>query len=112
LRSASVHFSSRLKASVKNMTALFIDTDATQTALQSAAAELQARFAQESGEQYCVTDLQRALSQWLELSIESLVEDAVFHTVEGDRSHAFNRRAFEIQLRKLQSVATLHPEAA
>lgn len=95
-----------------NTTALFIDTDATQAALQSVATELQARFVEESGEQYCVEDLQIALSHWLELSIESLVEDALFHTVEGDRSHAFNRRAFEMQLRKLPSAAMFHSKAA
>jgi len=84
------------------MTALFIDTDATQAALQTAATELQARLVEESGERYRVEDLQTALAHWLELSIESLVEDALFHAIEGDRSYAFNRRAFETQLRKLQ----------
>ncbi|MFM7426038.1 MAG: hypothetical protein ACKO7W_13780 [Elainella sp.] len=95
------------------MTALFIDTDATQMALQAAAVELRARFVDEFGEDYRLEDLQAALSHWLELSIESLVEDALFHTVEGDRSHAFNRRAFEMQIRKLQPVALTHqPQAA
>jgi hypothetical protein len=41
--------------------------------------------------------------------VEALVEDALFHTVEGDRAYAFNRRAFEVQLRKLQPVETLPP---
>lgn len=94
------------------MTALFIDTDATQTALHATAVELQARFVDEFGEEYRLEDLQAALSHWLELSIESLVEDALFHTVEGDRSHAFNRRAFEIQIRNLQPVALSLPQAA
>ncbi len=87
------------------MTALFIDTDATQVALQAAATELQARLAEASGERYRVEDLQMALAHWLELSIESLVEDALFHALEGDRSYAFNRRAFETQLCRLQSDA-------
>ena len=93
------------------MTALFIDTDATQTALHDAAAELQARLVEASGERYRVEDLQTALSHWLELSIESLVEDALFHALEGDRSYAFNRRAFETQLGKLQ-FESASPQAA
>ena len=91
------------------MTALFIDTDATQAALQSAAAELQARLVEESGEQYRLEDLHSALAHWLELSIESLVEDALFHALEGDRSYAFNRRAFEAQLYKLQAESASPP---
>ncbi|MBW4468134.1 MAG: hypothetical protein KME07_22130 [Pegethrix bostrychoides GSE-TBD4-15B] len=87
------------------MTALFIDIDATQAALQTTAAELQARLAEESGERYRIEDLQTALAHWLELSIESLVEDALFHAHAGDRSYAFNRRAFETQLRKLPAEA-------
>lgn len=87
---------------MKPITAPFIDTDATQYALETAAIELQARLAQEYGEQYRAEDLQTALTQWLELSIESLVEDVLFHTLEGERSYAFNRRGFEKQLKKLQ----------
>ncbi|NJO77094.1 MAG: hypothetical protein HC827_00285 [Cyanobacteria bacterium RM1_2_2] len=83
-------------------TAPFIDTDATHFALKNAAVELQERLAQEYGEQYRAEDLQIALTHWLELSIESLVDDVLFHTLEGDRSHAFNRRVFEKQLKKLQ----------
>lgn len=87
---------------MKPITAPFIDTDATHSALKTAAVELQERLAQDHGEQYCTEDLQVALTHWLELSIESLVEDVLFHTVEGDRSYAFNRRGFEKQLKKLQ----------
>jgi hypothetical protein len=88
------------------MTALFIDTEALQSAFQTAAAELEARLFEDYGERYHVEDLQAALTQWLELSIESLVEDVLFHTVEGDRTCAFNRRAFELQLKKLQPLET------
>ena len=96
------------------MNALFIDTDATQAALHNAAAEIQARLVEESGERYRLEDLHTALSHWLELSIESLVEDALFHALEGDRSYAFNRRAFETQLCKLQveSASPQRPQAA
>lgn len=84
------------------MTAPFIDSHATEDALYTAAVELRTRFIEEYGDCYRVEDLQTALTHWLELSIESLVEDVLFHTVEGDRTYAFNRRAFEIQLKKLQ----------
>lgn len=86
------------------MAALFIDTEAMQSAFQTAAVELEARLVEDYGECYRVEDLQAALTQWLELSIESLVEDVLFHTVEGDRTHAFNRRAFELQLTRLQPI--------
>lgn len=95
------------------MTDLAIDTDAVQMAFDKAAIELQTHFIEEYGERYALEDLQVALTRWLELSIEALVEDAVFHTVEGDRTYAFNRRGFEMQLQKsrpelLESV----PQAA
>jgi hypothetical protein len=85
-------------------TAPYIDTDTMESAFQSAAAELEARFVEEYGEHYRVEDLQAALTRWFELSLESLIEDVLFHTVDGDRAYAFNRRAFEIQLKKLQPV--------
>ncbi len=85
---------------MKPITDLAIDTDAVQLALDEAAIELQSRFVEEYGERYPLEDLQKALTRWLELSIEALVEDVVFHTIEGDRTYAFNRRAFEMQLQK------------
>ena len=87
------------------MAALFVDTDSIQSALETAAIDLQAHLLQEEGELYRVEELQRALENWLELSVESLVEDVLFHTVEGDRSMAFNRSAFESQLRRVRPVA-------
>jgi len=87
------------------MTAFFVDTDSMQSALETAAIDLQAHYLREEGETYQVEDLQHALENWLELSIESLVEDALFHAVEGDRSIAFNRSAFEAQLRRLKPMS-------
>ncbi|WAL60951.1 hypothetical protein [Thermocoleostomius sinensis] len=87
------------------------DLDASpQSALQDAAIELQAYFYQQEGEIYRVEDLQRALENWLELSMEALVEDALFHVVEGDRSSAFNRSAFESQMKRLRPLD--RPDAA
>lgn len=90
------------------MTTLFIDTDMVQSALKAAAIELQARFLQEEGETYRVEDLQQALNNWLELSIESLADDALFHAVEGDRSYAFNRDAFELQMKRIRPMDAPH----
>lgn len=50
--------------------------------------------------EYSVECLQTVLIQWLELSIESLAEDAVFHCVEGQNDISFNRRAFKFFLNK------------
>jgi len=78
--------------------------DQIQEQLNSAAAQLKAHIAHNDGTVYQVEDLQRALNSWLELSIEALVDDAMFHTVEGDRSQAFNRHAWETQLARLKPV--------
>lgn len=93
------------------MNSLFIDTDAVQSALREAAIELQARYVQEEGETYRVEDLQRALTHWLEVSIESLAEEALFHAVEGDRSYAFNRSAFELQMKRIKPVPSARVRA-
>lgn len=88
-----------------------VDTDTIQRSLRHVAVDLQAHFVQQDGEVYSLDDLQRALTGWLELSIESLVDDALFHTVEGDRSYAFNRPAFETQMQRMQPVqsrSTIH----
>lgn len=86
-----------------------IDVESTQLALESAAIELQSRYASTDGERYRVEDLKTALTRWLELSIESLVEDVLFHTIDGDRAYAFNRHGFEMQLRKLQPESISEP---
>jgi hypothetical protein len=86
------------------MIAPLVDTDTIQTAFKTAAAELQAYYAHEYGDTYRAEDLQQALNNWLELSVEYLVEDVLFHTIEGDRSYAFNRAAFELQMRQIQPV--------
>lgn len=81
-----------------------IDSSTVQSALQQAAIQLQTHLAHEEGNLYRLEDLQQVLVCWLESSIECLVEDALFHTLEGDRAFAFNRRAFERQMQHLQPV--------
>lgn len=86
------------------MTPLYLNTEGIQQEISGAAQQLQAHFAHEEGLFYTLEDLEKALLGWLELSIEALVEDALFHTVEGDRSYAFNRHAFELQMKRIHPV--------
>lgn len=73
-----------------------------QDTLNEAANHLRSYFIREEGSTYSVADLQQALSNWLDLSVESLLDDVLFHVVEGDRAYAFNRRAFELEMQRLQ----------
>ena len=81
---------------------------ALREAVWQAALQLQAHLDQEESIVYQVEDLQFVLTRWLEHSIESLVEDALFHTVEGDRAYAFNRPAFERYLKRIQPIQAEH----
>jgi hypothetical protein len=81
-----------------------------QRTLKDAANQLQDHFLKEEGSAYSVEDLQKALSNWLELSVESLLDDVLFHVVEGDRAYAFNRRAFELEIQRLHPLPS--PDAA
>jgi hypothetical protein len=80
-----------------------------QDTLSDAASQLKNRFIREEGNAYSVEDLQKALSNWLQLSVESLIDDVLFHVVEGDRAYAFNRRAFEIEMQRLQPISSDKP---
>jgi hypothetical protein len=82
----------------------FMDEITAQDTLKEAARQLQSHFICEEGNTYEIEDLRQALDRWLELSMESLLEDILFHTVEGDRAYAFNRRAFELQMERIQPI--------
>jgi hypothetical protein len=69
-----------------------------QDTLSDAASQLKNRFIREEGNAY-----------WLQLSVESLIDDVLFHVVEGDRAYAFNRRAFEIEMQRLQPISSDKP---
>jgi hypothetical protein len=86
------------------MTRTFMDEITAQDTLKDTAFQLQSHFIREEGNTYEIEDLQQALDRWLELSVESLLEDVLFHTVEGDRAYAFNRRAFELQMERIQPI--------
>ena len=82
------------------------------TAIADAAVQLQLHYVINSGVTYDLHNLQTALVHYLEGSIESLVDDLMFHTVEGDRAHAFNRSEYERQLNNLQPLELAHQTAA
>ena len=79
---------------------LKIDTQDVLERLQPVADEIQEYFRSEDGTVYSRTDLLNGLMEWLGSSIEQLVDDALFHTIEGDTSYAFNRQSFKSSLRR------------
>jgi hypothetical protein len=54
----------------------------------------------ERGEEYTHEAIKEALIAWIEQRIESLLEDATFHTVEGDPTFAQGRRDFQNFLKR------------
>ncbi len=90
------------------MNSQLVDDSTIQDTLNEAANQLKDHFIREEGSAYSIEDLQQALSNWLDLSVESLLDDVLFHVVEGDRAYAFNRRAFELQMQRLQPVQSDH----
>jgi hypothetical protein len=71
--------------------------------LNDAAIRIQSELLNRTGEEFELVDLNGVLAQWLEMSIESLAEDAVYHCVEGDCSYAFNQDGFNRLLKKVPS---------
>ena len=84
------------------MNSQLVNDSTIEDTLNEAANQLKNHFIQEEGSAYSVADLRQALSNWLDLSVESLLDDILFHVVEGDRAYAFNRRAFEVEMQRLQ----------
>ena len=74
--------------------------------LQQAAVSAQAWLQREKGEYYRVNDLKQAFVHWLELCLEQLAEEAMYHAFEGDRTFAVNRQDFQAQLEKLPYAMT------
>lgn len=75
-------------------------SDTALESLEEAAAELQARYLEDSGENISVEIIQSALTHWIEVSIEEIAEDAVELLVGG---HDFQRSVFERKLERLLS---------
>ncbi|MCY7282812.1 MAG: hypothetical protein LH679_05085 [Cyanobacteria bacterium CAN_BIN43] len=74
-------------------------TDTALNAISEAATQIQAALA-ERDDYHEVEEISLILSHWLELSIESLCDDALYHCVTGDRSFAVNRAGFESLLKR------------
>lgn len=87
-------------------------SQSTYNSIADLAMQLQSHYAIESGAAYDARDLQQAILKWLESSIESLVDDGMFHLVEGQRGFAFNRPEFDRQLSKLQPIEATEEVAA
>lgn len=91
-----------------------MDTETNQTSIQlsisgelidEAAGKLQQFFAQQDDTVYDLTVLRQAITMWLELSVEQLIQEADWHCRTGIAQYAFNRDGFEIALQKHQKVA-------
>jgi hypothetical protein len=83
-------------------------SDTALNSLNDAAVAIQRELASR-GEQYAIADLNEVLSLWLELSVEQLCEDALFHCITGDRSFSFNRLGFEAFLKKVEPQTEAAP---
>jgi hypothetical protein len=81
-------------------------SESVQESVVDAAEKAQAYLEQEKGVHYSVNDLKNVLVKWLELSIEQLAEEAMYHCLEGDRAYAFNRAGFTQALEKLSPAYT------
>lgn len=81
-------------------------SDSVQEAIAQAAQTAQHVLEQQEGTHYSIGDLQAVLVKWLETSIESLAEDAIYHCLEGDRAYAFNRHGFTTALQALTPAHT------
>jgi hypothetical protein len=74
-------------------------TDTALNAISEAATQIQAALA-ERDDYHEVEEISLILSHWLESSIESLCDDALYHCITGDRSFAVNRAGFESLLKR------------
>lgn len=81
-------------------------SESVQDAIADAAEKAQAYLENEQGVHYSLNDLKNAFVKWLEISIEQLAEDAMYHCLEGDRSFAFNRQSFTTAVEKLTAART------
>lgn len=81
-------------------------SESVQIAIADAAEKAQVYLENEQGIHYGVNDLKNAFVKWLEISIEQLVDDAMYHCLEGDRSFAFNRQSFTLAIEKLTPAHT------
>lgn len=92
-------------------TGLPILTKTAQRSFSVAAHQIQDALKAE-GQHYDIRDINDALAQWLESSIEQLCEEACEMCVTGDRNHgAFNRNAFSDALIASPAIDLVMPSA-
>jgi hypothetical protein len=91
------------------MSEVFI-SDLVQESIAAQAEALQAYYERESGVRYPLLELQKAVCDWLSLCLEELAGEALYHCAEADRSCAFNRSGWAMQLKKCNPAYT--PEEA
>ncbi len=85
-------------------------TPSVVTYLLEAAQQAQAWYESEQGEYYAVSDLAQAFTKWIESCIEELAIDAFEHCLSGNRNYAFNRRAFEQAVERLEHSILIEPK--
>jgi hypothetical protein len=78
--------------------------------LLEVAQQAQAWYESEQGEYYAVLDLAQAFTKWMESCIEELAIDAFEHCLSGNRNYAFNRRAFEQAVERLEHSMLIEPK--
>lgn len=68
--------------------------------LTEAAPYIQQWLANNRDEIYSTQQVEAALRVWLQRSVEGLVEDAIFHCVEGSSPFATGRNDFQLGLQR------------
>jgi hypothetical protein len=79
-------------------------SDLTVETLLAHVQPIQEHFQYAHGTTYTHESIAQALTHWIELSIESLAEEASRHVIEADRVIAFNRSGFQVSRLKEQTV--------
>jgi hypothetical protein len=88
-----------------------IVSDTAMNLLNDSAQQILAELAKRD-EHYAIEDINGVLARWLELSIEQICSDALYHCVLGDRSYALNQKGFADLLKKVNTLVEFEAEAA
>ncbi len=77
---------------------MYVDHEAIAQALHDAAPYIREWLATNRDQLYSLTQIESALHCWAERSLAALIEECVFHCVEGSTPHAVGRHDFELGL--------------
>ncbi len=75
-----------------------------QTRLAEIAPAIQTWLAINREAHYSETEIEQALTIWLERSLDSLLDEALYHCVAGSAVHAVGRHDFQLALSNLHSL--------